>query len=495
MKKIIVTITVIGLLLITSIVSINAAEPEADEYGLILIKNTQQDEPFNGTILFSPWLSRETYLINNTGEVLHKWNSLFYAVLPVHLLENGNLLRADWILNYNFGFAGGSTGRVEKFSWKGLPLWNFKYSNKAHYLHHDIEPLPNGNVLMIAWEKKTRDEAIAAGRNPNTIEENGIWPDHIIEVEQTGFFRGEIVWEWHVWDHLIQDHDPTKDNYGVVADHPELININLQGDSDGPIDWLHTDSVDYNEELDQILLSSKSLNEIWVIDHSTNTTEAAGHTGGNSGKGGDILYRWGNPQNYDRGDENDQKLFHQHDARWILPGRPGEGHITVFNNGEERLGTNYTSIDEIVPPIDDNGDYYLEEGSAFGPEEPIWSYHKTDYPTGGGTMGSAERLPSGNTLICIGHRLGLFLEITPEKNVIWSYENQYPLSNPNKEVFSIRYYPPDYPGMKKLSVNIEGVSTESEATVTEDNQSIQQQIQQLTFLQQIFRLIGLPTNI
>ena len=44
---------------------------------------------------------------------------------------------------------------------------------------------------------------------------------------QTGPTTGRIVWEWHVWDHLIQDHDPAQSNYGVVAAHPELIDVNF----------------------------------------------------------------------------------------------------------------------------------------------------------------------------------------------------------------------------------------------------------------------------
>ncbi len=83
---------------------------------------------------------------------------------------------------------------------------------------------------MIAWEYKTRDEAIAAGRNPENVNIFGMWPGHIIEVEPTFPEGGNIVWEWHVWDHLIQDYDPLKQNYGNVGNHPELVDINY-GDS------------------------------------------------------------------------------------------------------------------------------------------------------------------------------------------------------------------------------------------------------------------------
>jgi hypothetical protein len=47
-------------------------------------------------------------------------------------------------------------------------------------------------------------------------------------------------------------------------------------------------SIYYNEALDQIMLSVRGNSEVWVIDHGTTTTEAAGHAGGRYGKGGDL---------------------------------------------------------------------------------------------------------------------------------------------------------------------------------------------------------------
>jgi hypothetical protein len=295
---------------------------------------------------------------------------------------------------------------------------------------------------MIAWDYRTRDESIEAGRNPNTIIGNLFYPDHVIEVKPTGPRTGDIVWEWYAWDHLIQDFDPAKDNYGIVEEHPELIDINF-GDIDAGTrsDWLHTNSIDYNEEFDQILLSVHNFNEIWIIDHSTTTEEAAGHTGGNSGKGGDLLYRWGNPKSYRAGDKTDQKFFSQHDASWIDSGYPGEGNILVFNNGVTRPEGQYSSIDEIVPPVDNNGTYYLESGSDYGPDEQLWIYTSENpkdfyshYASG------AQRLSDGNTLICDA-AAGRFFEVNPEKETVWDYVNPFPYDFIN-HVFKVQYIPP-----------------------------------------------------
>jgi hypothetical protein len=232
----------------------------------------------------------------------------------------------------------------------------------------------------------------------------------------------------------------------VVGAHPELIDINYGSSTE---DWLHCNSIDYNINLDQILISSKYFHEIWVIDHSTTTAEAASHTGGNSGKGGDLLYRWGNPCTYRAGTINDEMLFSQHDATWIEPGCPGAGNILIFNNGKNRPITKYSSIDEIVPPVDNNGIYYLAPDSAYGPMTPIWRY--TALPLTSfyaDFLSGCQRLPDGNTLICDGPA-GRFFEVTPEKETVWEYINPYPLPSLNN-VFKICYIPPETPESPNL---------------------------------------------
>lgn len=417
---------VIILLLSMSLTPSTMSKP-AEQYRFIT-------NHFDGNILFSPMSSTTTYLINYDGEIMHTWpnsNRPGYSVYP---LENGNILRAART-NFNPG------GMVQEITWSGDIIWEFTYDSNEYLSHHDIEPLPNGNVLMIAWDYKTVAETTAAGHNPILPPGVALTSDHIIEVKPNGSTNGDIVWEWHVWDHLIQDYDPSKNNYGIVADHPELIDINFAGGHSFQIsDWTHVNSIDYNENLDQILLSSWFFNEIWVIDHSTTTEEASGHTGGNSGKGGDLLYRWGNPQTYRVGTATDQQLFGQHDPQWIESGCPGAGNILIFNNGLDRPEGKYSSVEEILPPVTPNGNYMHTPSSPYGPENPLWIY-TANIPTDfySSIISGCQRLPNGNTLICNGVN-GIFFEVTPEKEIIWEYINPYPSFNQNS-VFKICYTP------------------------------------------------------
>ncbi len=415
-----------------------------------LVRTMNSDDPVgggesggDGYTLFAPLGNTGTYLIDGDGEVINSWESDNAPALSAYLLNDKSLLRTTSQgrnSNSVFGNTGGAGGRVEKFDWEGNKIWEFDYNSDEHLLHHDVEYLPNGNILMIAWEYKNSAEAIDAGRNPSLLSDNDLWADKIIEVEPNENSGGTIVWEWHVWDHLIQDYDASKTNYGIVSDHPGKIDINFVANQPGA-DWTHINGIDYNEELDQVLLTVRNFSEIWIIDHNTTTAEAAGSAG-------DLLYRWGNPQTYGRGADDDQQLLGPHDGQWIKTGYPGENDILIFNNGQ---GRNYSSVDQITPPLDFNGDYTVGSGSAFGPDELTWTY--TGDPASSfyaNHISGAQRLSNGNTLICEGTQ-GRFFEVTTEGEIVWEYINPYSFTTPQgnevNEVFrAVRYIPEDFDG-------------------------------------------------
>lgn len=385
--------------------------------------------------LFAPQGLTTTYLIDEHGDPVNTWESSYRPGLSAYLLEDRSLLRtAIPGRNGIFGNTGGAGGRVERFDWDGNLLWDFEYNSPKHLIHHDIEYLPNGNILMIAWEYKTAEEAIAAGRDPSLLVDGELWPDMIIEVEPAGSSGGTVVWEWHVWDHLIQDHDATQANYGVISEHPEKINLNMVLQR-GNADWTHINAVDYNAQLDQILITVHNFSEIWIIDHNTTTAEAAGSAG-------DLLYRWGNPQAYDRGSSADQQLFVPHDGHWIENDCPGAGDILIFNNGTRRPGGNYSTVDQITPPLNGAGQYDLNQGAAYGPSSPNWTYKanpSTDFFAE--RISGAQRLPDGNTLICNGPA-GSFFEVTASGEIVWEYTNPYSTSTPggNSVFRAVRYW-------------------------------------------------------
>ncbi|MEW6744897.1 MAG: aryl-sulfate sulfotransferase [Planctomycetota bacterium] len=415
---------------------------------------------FEGYTLFAPTFSTITYLIDMGGNVVHTWKGKAGPGQSVYLLENGHLLRCERSPDNKVFQVGGGGGVVREYTWEGEQVWEYVYSNDLYLQHHDIEPLPDGHVLILAWYRKNADEVVGAGRDPKTMTAGELWSEHVIEVEPVRPQGGNITWEWHAWDHLIQDHDPEKANYGNPAEHPERIDINagarprelspdeqrrLQdlgyiapptGGRRGRGDWLHINSIHYNAELDQILLSVRHWSEIWIIDHSTVSSQAAGHTGGASGRGGDLLYRWGNPQMYRIGTAADQQLFNQHDAQWIEEGCPGAGNILVFNNGAGRRDGYYSSVDEIAPEVDENGLYTRPEGGAFPPSKPCWSYTDPDKSNFfSGFISGAQRLPNGNTLICSGEQGRLF-EVKPDGAIVWEYV--IPFSRPMNPHFSGR---------------------------------------------------------
>lgn len=387
-----------------------------------LLKNTK--EAYLGYTLFSG--GTNTYLIDNCGEMIHKWESNYRAASTFYLLENGNLLRPVNTNEQTNFRAGGIGGGIEWLDWHGNLVWFFDYAEtNSHHQHHDIEPLPNGNILVLAWEYKSREVAVAAGRSPKTIGAE-LWPTQIIEVKPILPDSAEIVWQWHLWDHLIQDSDNTKANYGTVAAHPEKLDINFLDNLSIRADWLHVNALLYVEKYDWIVFSSKHNHEIYVIDHSTTTLEAANSAGGRYNKGGDFLYRWGNPKAYRRGTQNNKKLFDQHDVTFIEATATEPAQFLIFNNGTSRgsEGGFYSTIISIELPIDSLGNFLLPADEAHPPSNYYFEYEDAEdrtklYSANGS---SVQRLPNGNTLIAEGNT-GYFFEINNFKEPVWIYQN------------------------------------------------------------------------
>lgn len=404
------------------------------------------EEFFKGYTLVAPVSSNNIYLIDMEGFPVHSWTSLNRGIAN-YLTPEGDLLRTYVVPNDIFSF-GGRTGGIERFDYEGNLIWSWELSNDLSSLHHDLAILPNGNILASVWDFKDADEAIANGRNPELLLNDSVWPDRIIEIKPIGSNDAEIVWQWSIWDHLIQDFDATKLNFGEVAANPQRVDINF---TIGDANFNHVNSLFYIEDFDQIVFSSRRFSELMIIDHSTTTLEAAGSSGGNYGKGGDLLYRWGNPQTYKVGDENDQKLTGQHDVRYIggLPSNGG-GNFMCFNNTRTET---MSSVEEINIPINGDGSYNLQPNTINLPTDYAWSYTSSDILAP--RVSGATRFINGNTLITQGTE-GVLLEINSDSEVVWKYK--IPLES--NDVFKCFRYPLDYPAFESKDLSPKNIILE-----------------------------------
>ena len=485
-----------------------------------------------GLTLVMPLNSTNIHLVDEAGEVQHTWETDFAPGGWAYLMEDGTLYRSGRADDDQSFRGGGIGGMIERIAPDGEVLWRYRMADEDRCQHHDIEVLENGNVLMIAWERKSAEEAIAKGRDPRGVGSQGLWSGAIYEVKPVGKDGGEIVWSWHAWDHLVQDLDPDKPDHAVLADRPGRIDVNVafvppseisdeereaqerrrkqmaalgyggggaeddddeeerdddeprakdwdrsgdgmhtnaidhgpaldpfvppsalsdeerkkqmaalgyggggdeedeeEKDDDKPRakdwdrsgDWMHTNAIDHHPALDLIVLSSPELGELLVIDHSTTAEESRGSTGGRRGRGGDILWRWGNPANHGAGTEADKRLFYQHDPRWIAVGVEGVSpRLTVFNNGGGRQdGSSFSEVLELELAMDGEAGFAREESGAFGPAEPSWSYSDGETFFSAFISGAA-RLASGNTLVCSGV-IGRIFEVTSDGEIVWDY--------------------------------------------------------------------------
>lgn len=388
---------------------------------------------YEGYTLFTPNFTglgsggeTSSILLDNSTNAIHTWDHSRGPASMPYLLPDSTLIYPYKVQNPTMS-NGGVGGGIQHLTWDGTVIWEHIISDENYQHHHDVEPLPNGNVLAIAWERKTDEEAYSMGRQEIGNPLNELWSDAILELQADGNGGAEVVWEWHMWDHLMQDVSTSFPNYGVISDHPELMDINRGSIGSNPgdpgeahADWLHFNAVDYNEDLDQIAISSPRAGEIFIIDHSTNTEEAADHSGGNSGMGGDLLYRWGNPQNYGRGNNADKILNGQHSVNWIANGYPGAGNLILYNNHHN---PGESAVLEFSPTLNTDNLYDISDSSSFGPESWEWihigGFHSS-------MQGGSFRQPNGNTLISVAEFAFLF-EVDPEENTVWEYT--YPGNN------------------------------------------------------------------
>ena len=398
-----------------------------------------------GYVLLTPQNSKTTYLIDNNGKIVNKWESEykgFWGELKADgtLSRHGKLPEVDETGLWLFG---GAAGIMEEFDWDGNKIWEYKmYIPGKEISHHTYEIMPNGNYLLLGWEYKSYDEAVAKGLNTKDGDRflfregyteakrhiDGVWPDFVREVDRA---TGKTVWERHVWDHNGKGKNKIDINKYCS---PKVEHVYA-----GP-DWTHFNGVAYNPDTDQVAVTSRNLAEVFVIDRKT----------------GDIVYRWGNPANYGAGkapagyaDDGDQTLWGPHAPDW-LP----NGNLSIIDNGARRPSHNYTRAVELDPKT--NAVVWQWTPMAVGANPGNFYSHYQD---------GAQKLPNGNWMLTTSND-GHVIEVTSDKDIVWEFANPirqdkvYKASNQHGKagdsIHKALRYPADFPGFKGRKMKSEG---------------------------------------
>ncbi|MEI6899765.1 MAG: aryl-sulfate sulfotransferase [Bacteroidota bacterium] len=403
-----------------------------------------------------------TYLIDFEGHVIHTWN---IGTNP-RFTGDGNLLDA-------VGGNPSNQNTWKELTWEGNVVWQYTETRSSYHGHHDFTKIYNPKLgdstfLYIANKDLSAQQCLDAGCDPQ-YNYTGSQMDAIVEVNR----QGTVIWEWCFFDHVVQDIDATKSTYGIIANTPGRINLNIRGNH-VKSDWLHCNSLDYNETLDLIVVNSVH-GEFYVIDHGNTfiPNQPANSIALAAGAAGDFKYRFGDPAKYNKGDppsvlDNWEKataghkqLGGSHDIQWIKTGLPGAGNFLVFDNAQnlfELTGQSY--VIEINPYLNSSGVNtgqfvnppdagYIVQGSPDAnlmkenknvSKQIVWKYSSKNNTSFYSTIGSsAQRLPNGNTLVCAMND-GHFFEVHPsDTSVVWEYTN--PMTRNGVKSIKVDNYP------------------------------------------------------
>ena len=360
----------------------------------------EEANAFRGYTVYSLLNGPAAYLIDMRGEIVHTWKlpEPEWRMHGCELLPNGNLL----VLCITKGEARpGGAGAILELDWSGKEVWRYEDPG----LHHAAARRANGNTMVIRWEKVPQEVAnavqVANGKPPST---RSMFGDAIIEVDPAG----KIVWEWHSYLAL----DPVIDRGCALHKFDEWTHANAFGEfpnGDFAVCFRLTDT-------------------IAIVNRET----------------GKFRWRWGAGV-----------LGHPHDVTVL-----DDGKLMVFDNGfhvEANLDRSCVRVIDPATATQAQGHGDDARLVPFGPR----SYEGWTYAADPAAqffsahLGSAQRLPNGNTLISEGSTGRLF-EVTLEGAIVWEFVTPFhcPFREDRKSVriMKARRYALDSPHVRRLGV-------------------------------------------
>lgn len=335
--------------------------------------------PFN-TLDFNA-KSGKVFLVDLYGKPVHVWKTAFPPFYTT-LKKNGNIVVASINPSDMRKSHTGKTGLIQEIDWHGKIIWEYK----NNFMHHDFEVLPNGHIVISKAERLPREIAQKIkGGVPESELEGDVWTDIIIEINQ----KGEEVWKWDALKYL----NPEEYKLGPLTVRNNWTHINS-------IRFTECDPLEHSEAF---VVSMRNISTVLIIKKDT----------------GKII--WKSPQGM---------FSYQHDVTFLK-----NNNILVFDNGlfrEQKKPCLYSKVAEVNPLTNQIEWEFL--GGKSGVEQASFA---------SGTLGGAQRLSDGNTLITNGLR-GHIFEVTRDKKIVWDFINPHFTAStgpwPNNIVFKSRRY-------------------------------------------------------
>jgi len=309
------------------------------------------------------WGYGSSYLViyDNTGKPV-SYRKMTATCTDFKKQDNGLLTYYDYASKKFFGMDS-SLAIVDSF-------W---VSNGFTTDEHDIKILRNGHVLLIGYDIRFYDMSqYIQGGDPHA--------SVIVNVIQEIDNEKNVVFEWKAYEHY------------KLTDVGPAVNL-----SDPSFVHTHINSIDVDLD-DNLIISTKNLDEITKIDH----------------KAGTIIWRWGGKNNQFTF-VNDSIGFSAQHSVSVLP----NGNLLVYDNGLFHK-----------PHFSRACEYRLDAMNKTA--TMIWSYRNTP-DVASMFWGNAQRLQNGNTFISWGLSEIAVTEVSPEGEKV--FEMSFP-----KDVFSYRVF-------------------------------------------------------
>ena len=316
------------------------------------------DKCWNGYTLV-PYEGGMALIIDMNGNVVHKWD---IGTERARLVQNGHLV----VMQGN---------KAREYDWDGNLVWEYDVPVGPHhstgyptigFIHHDMQRLPNGNTIFL-YHEEVPEEYMKSVKDPERRSLKLIG-DCVCEVNK----EGEIVWEWHLHEHL---------------DLNECASVKAT-------DWTHTNTVTilpenhwYDEGHEEfkpgnVVICPRHLDKIVIIDKDTKEvvwTYRGEYLGG---------------------------LAHPHEPYMIEPGMSGAGNILIYDNGVGPRSSGRKKITAVleINPVSKRIVWLYERGKEFF----------------SAIQGTQQRLANGNTFICES-TTGRIFEVARDGEIVWEY--------------------------------------------------------------------------